>query len=111
VRLLCDENVDQRYVETFQSTDWITVKTARDALTADASDETIGNFAEEREWIVFTADDDFLKFDPDCGVVLYQQTDRPSPGTVVDALRAIDDAYADHRTIREFVPGGWTHTE
>ena len=111
VRLLCDENVDQRYVETFRKTDWITVTTVRDALAADASDESIGQFAEQQEWIVFTGDDDFLRFDPGCGVVFYQQVARPSPGAVVDALRGIDDAYADHGAVREFVPGGWIHTE
>jgi len=43
--------------------------------------------------------------------VFYQQTDRPLPGVVVDALRAIDEAYTDNEAIREFVPGGWARAE
>ena len=107
VRLLCDENVDQRYVETFRSTDWITVTTVREALSPEATDEAVAEFAASAEWVVFTGDDDFLRADPDCGVVFYHQLERPSPGDLVDALRAIEEAYTDHDDVREFVPGGW----
>ena len=107
VRLLCDENVDQRYVETFRSADWITITTVRETLSHDATDEAIADFAASEVWVVFTGDDDFLRADPDCGVVFYHQMDRPSPGDVVDALQAIEDAYAEPNEIREFVPGGW----
>lgn len=106
VRLLCDENVDQRYVETFRSTDWITVTTVREGLSSDATDETIAEFATSEGWVVFTGDDDFLRADPDCGVVFYHQMERPSPGDVVDVLRAIEEAYAEPDEIREFVPSG-----
>jgi hypothetical protein len=107
VRLPCDENVDRRYVETFRSTDWITVTKVREALSPDATDEGIAEFATAAEWVVFTGDDDFLRADPDCGVVFYHRLERPSPGDVVNALQAIEEAYAESDEIREFVPGGW----
>lgn len=55
---------------------------------------------------MFTSDDDLLEYD-DHGVVLYHQHERPSPGGVLAALRTTDEMYADHREIREYVPGGW----
>lgn len=108
MRVLCDQNVDERYVETFRETDWMTVSTVRAERSPAARDEEISRFAADNDWLVFTGDDDFLEYDHDCGVVLYLQTERPSPGAVVDALEAIDEAYAEHDDIHEFVPGGWT---
>jgi predicted nuclease of predicted toxin-antitoxin system len=107
VRLLCDHNVSEKYTDTFRRTDWITVATVRDELSQDATDPDISVFAERNGWTVFTEDDDFTGLDHDRGVVLYIEQQHPSPDTVVDALRAIDTAYDDHRAITEYVPDGW----
>lgn len=107
MKIICDQNVAGRYTETFGRTDWITVTTVRDELSVDTEDSAISRYAEQHEWIVFTGDDDFREFNHDRGLVLYSHVERPSPGDVIDALRAIADAYTDHRTIDENVPDGW----
>lgn len=107
MRILCDHNVAGRYTDTFSRTDWITVTTAADALSPRAADAEIANYAARHGWVVFTEDDDFFALDADCGVVLYHQQGRPSPGTVVDVLGIIADAYADHAAIETRVPGEW----
>lgn len=107
MRILCDHNVNRKYIETFRRTEWITVTTVRDRLEADARDDEIGRYAAVHDWVIFTEDDDHLEYDQDRGVVLYHQTELPTPAAVVAALRAIDAAYADHGEIREFVPGDW----
>ena len=115
VRILCDHNVDGKYVEVFRRTDWITAKTEREVLSSEAYDPEIMTYAEANDWVVFTSDlafddDDEDGIDPaaiECGVVTYRQVEDPSPGLVVDALRQIAGQYPDHSEIREYVPGGW----
>ncbi len=107
MRLLCDHNVGERYIETFRRTEWLTVTTVRDELSAATDDVDISEYAEQHEWVVFTEDNDYRALDHDRGLVLYTHLDRPSPGDVVNALRAIADAYDDYRNIDENVPDGW----
>ena len=107
MRLLCDHNAGERYVETFRRTEWLTVATVRDELSADTDDTVVSEYAEQHEWVVFTEDDDYLDIDHDRGLVRYGHLERPSSGETVDALRRIADSYDDHRTIEEYVPGAW----
>lgn len=46
MRLLCDHNVDEKYIDTFRRMDWLTVATVREELSADADDPTISAYAE-----------------------------------------------------------------
>jgi hypothetical protein len=107
VRRLCDHSVDDRYVTTFQRTDWITVTTVAKGLSPDAADPDISEYAERYNWIVVSEDDHFRRDDHDRGLVLYIHIDRPSPDDVVAALGNIADAYAEHSGIDENVPDGW----
>jgi hypothetical protein len=107
VKLLCDHNVDERYIDTFQRTEWLTVATVRDELTTDADDRAISEYAEWHEWVIFTEDDDFHELAHNRGVIYYKHIERPSPGDVVDAVQKIADVYDDHRQINEHVPDGW----
>lgn len=116
VRILCDHNVDGKYVEAFRHTDWITVKTERKVLSSEAYDPEIMTYAEANDWVVFTSDlafeddDDESGIDPagaECGVVTYRQVEDPSPGLMIDALWRIARQYHDHSEIREYVPSDW----
>ena len=105
LRLLADQNVDEKYTETFLRTDRITTTRVRDALHPEATDGEIATFAEDHDWIVFAGDKgDFENIDPDCGVVIYHQTENPSPGTVVEALRRIEGSFATTTTSTHTCP-------
>jgi len=107
VRILCDQNVNEKYTQTFRQTEWITVATVRDELSQDSHDDEIGRYAETNGWVIFTEDDDHLEYDQNRGVILYHQNELPSPANVVAAVETIEAVYTDHREIREFVPGDW----
>jgi hypothetical protein len=116
VRLLCDHNVAQSYVNTFARTEWITMIEKEDVLPIDSIDPVVIDYAERHDWVVFTSDERFLRddeseegrvIDADCGVVIYHQYERPSPGDVLAALKAIAATYDDYRGMVEYVPSGW----
>ena len=111
IRILCDRCVDQKYVDTFERTDLVTVIQTEDVFpdsAEDTDDSEISAYAEQHGWVVFTEDDHFrTRHDHDRGVILYHHIEQPSPGDVVDAIRAIADAYDDYREIEEYVPGDW----
>lgn len=107
MRLLCDHNVDERYIDTFRHTEWLTVATVRDELTQDADDVSISEYAEQHGWVVFTEDDDFHELAHDRGVIFYNHIENPPPSDVLTALRRIVEVYEDHRNIIEYVPGEW----
>lgn len=107
MRILCDQHVPTKYVRALQDESWVTVSTVREELSADASDAEIAAFAEEDDWIVFTNDDDFYGLDVSHGLVVYSQLEDPRPGVVVDALEAIDEAFATTTDVRAVVPDGW----
>jgi predicted nuclease of predicted toxin-antitoxin system len=107
MRLLCDQNVAAKYVQAFDRADDIAVTTVADELSPDATDDRIAQFAEQEGWVVFTTDDDFFEHADNCPVLIYSQLTDPSPGTVLDAVRAIDDAYESPAEITEAVPGNW----
>lgn len=107
MNLLCDGNVARRYVDAFARADGITVRTITEALSGDADDSEIADYAAENDLVVLTEDDDFLALDADCGVVLYHQTEMPPPERVVAATREIATGYHDPDEIREYVPGEW----
>jgi predicted nuclease of predicted toxin-antitoxin system len=107
VRLLCDHNVNEKYIDTFQRTEGLTVATVRDELSQDADDAPISEYAEQHGWVVFTEDDHFHAHDHDRGVIFYTHIENPSPGDVVTAIQEIADEYDDHRSINEHVPDGW----
>lgn len=107
MRILCDQNVANKYIRAFEQEDWIVVARVRDSLTPDATDDEIAAYAETNDWIVFTNDDDFYRHDPSFGLLVYSQIEDPRPGDVLDAIRAIDASYESHRGIIETVPDGW----
>lgn len=107
MRLLCDQNVAQRYVDGFADTPEFDVATVSVVLDPRVSDLDIAAYARQHGYVVFTSDDDFFALDCPCGFIYYQQAARPPVGDVLAAVRAIRDAYADHSTIAEVVPGGW----
>ena len=111
IRILCDRCVDQKYVDAFENTDWITLRRVEDVFPNDAEDtddREISEYVEQHEWVVFTEDDHFrTRHDHDRGVVLYHHIEQPSPRDVVDALSVIAEVYDDYREIDEYVPDGW----
>lgn len=119
MRILCDRNVANKYVQVFQQVDWVTVRKLGDVLPMDASDPEIIDYAGETGWVIFTSDVRFLEPDKaadeksvdigtvECGIVFYQQTDNPTPGDVLDALQLIEQSHTDPSDIQEYVPGEW----
>lgn len=107
IRILCDRSVLQRYVDTFDRTDWIELLQSEDVFADNAPDREISAYAAQEGWVVFTEDDDFLGFDHDRGLILYHHIEQPSPTAVTAAIRTIADAYDNHRLITEYVPGNW----
>jgi hypothetical protein len=107
MRLLCDQNVAAKYVQTFENQDEFVVTTVASELTRDASDDDIVEVATTHNWVVFTSDDDFFEYADQCGVLIYNQLSDPSPGDVLDAVMAIDDAHESNREITEVIPGNW----
>jgi predicted nuclease of predicted toxin-antitoxin system len=107
MRILCDQNVPEKYRSAFDQADGITVATVRDELRADASDTEIARFASANDWVVFTNDDDFFSTPGEFGLLLYDQIEDPTAGDVLQAVRAIAQAYPDDREIVEKIPDGW----
>jgi predicted nuclease of predicted toxin-antitoxin system len=107
MRLLCDQNVAAKYMQAFDGLAECVVTTVADELSPDASDEEIVEFAATHDWVVFTSDDDFFEHADQCGVLVYNQLMDPSPGDVLEAVRAIEKAYESNQDIIETVPGSW----
>jgi len=107
MRLLCDQNVAAKYVQAFENHDEFVVTTVASELSPDASDDDIATFAATHGWVIFTSDDDFFEYAGQCGVLVYNQLSDPSPGAILDAVVALDDAYESSREITEVVPGNW----
>jgi len=107
MRVLCDQNVDQQYVDALVAATDFTVLTVRAALDPRATDRDIAAYAAAKDYVVFTSDDDFFRLESACGRCYYVQSDAPPVGDVLTALRAIRAAYDDHGKIVESVPGGW----
>lgn len=105
MRVLCDQNVDQKYIDALLAADDIEVGTVRERLDARATDPDVVDYAAANAWVVFTCDDDFFELASECGVIYYSQFNAPAVGDVRAALQTIDDAYADHSEIVEVVPG------
>jgi hypothetical protein len=107
MRILCDQNVHDKYVSAFRHDDGITVTTVETALSHDADDTEIVEYAETRDWVVFTSDEDFFLMDGAYGLLVYDQIDDPSPGDVLTAVRRIAAAYESASDVLETVPDGW----
>ena len=107
MRLLCDQNVAQKYVDTCISASDIQAVTVRDALDPRASDLDIAAYAKTNEYVVLTGDDDFFQLADQCGCIYFHQFDNPPVGDVLAALRRINDAYVYADEITEVVPGDW----
>lgn len=107
MRVLCDQNVPQKYFQALDSAEGITVRTVASALQHDATDAEITRYAEANDWVVFTNDEDFYADSGKHGLLFYSQLDDPTPGVVVKAIRRIDAAYASATDIVETVPDGW----
>jgi hypothetical protein len=107
MRVLCDQNVDKRYIDALSAAAGFQVARTRDLLDSRASDRDIATFAGANDWVVLTSDRDFFELASLCGVVYYSQFDAAPAGDVLAALRAIRDAYDDPADILEVVPGAW----
>jgi predicted nuclease of predicted toxin-antitoxin system len=107
MHLLCDQNVAAKYVQAFARSEAFVATTVADELSPDASDDDIVSHAATDDWVVFTSDDDFFEHADQCGILVYNQLSDPSPGDVLAAVVAIDDAYESNREIIETVPGNW----
>lgn len=107
MRILCDQNAAEKYRLAFDQADSITVSTVGHELRPDATDAEIALFASANDWVVFTNDDDFFSTPGEFGLLLYDQIEDPTPGDVLQAVRAIAYAYDDDSEIVEWVPDGW----
>lgn len=107
MRLLCDQNVAQKYVDACISASDLQTVTVRDALDPRASDLDIAAYAKTNEYVVLTGDDDFFQLTNQCGCIYFHQFDNPPVGDVLAALRQINDAYVHADEIIEVVPGDW----
>lgn len=107
MRLRCDHNVADKYPQTFDREEWLTVARVAQTLSPTASDPRNSRYATTNEWVLFTTDDDFYADDRSHGLIVYSQIEDPGPGEVVEAIAAIDAAYENHAEINEFVPDGW----
>lgn len=107
MRLLCDQNVAQRYIDACVAAPDLHAMTVREVLDPRAADADIVAYASTHDHVVFTSDDDFFQLADRCGCIYYHQPTVPIVGDVLEALRAIGDAYDDHSEIVEVVPGDW----
>lgn len=107
MRILCDHNVAEKYPRTFEREEWLTVGRVAEELSPTASDSSISAYATAKDWVLFTTDDDFYAVDRSHGLIVYSQIEDPRPGDVVQAIAAVDDAYASRAEITEVVPDGW----
>lgn len=107
MRILCDQMVKERYVETLGSDPEHTVARVRDVLQPDTSDDAVASYATAEEWVVLTADDDFFDEEVPHGLLYYEDHDPPSARTLQEAIRAIDAAYETTAAVTEWLPDGW----
>ena len=116
MRLLCDHHVPPKFLTALRSIEVITVTMPSEveALGPDADDTDIIAYAEEHDWVVFTDDRRFLiddegenpsgePIDADCGVLFYTQNTVRQPGPAAEAIRAIAEAFVDHREIDLYI--------
>ena len=54
MRVLCDQNVPQKYVDALADAGGITVATVRKTLAADVPDQEIAVYAVEYNWEILT---------------------------------------------------------
>ena len=107
MRILCDQNVPQKYVDALTDADNITVATVREVLAADAPDREIAAYAAEKDWVILTNDSDFFTDSGEFGLLVYSQLEDPSRGDIIEAIREIERAYESHSDVVETVPDGW----
>jgi len=107
IRLLCDQNVDHRYLDAFRAAEGIEAVSVREVLDPRSSDPDIAAYAAANGYVVFTCDDDFFGFDRGCGLIYYEQETAPRVGTVVAAIQSIGAAYDEYHSMVEVVPDGW----
>lgn len=107
MQILCDQNVDEKYVHALVQAENVTVATVRELLDPEATDEAIAMAAEADNWVLLTNDDDFFVQRPRPGLLFYDQIEDPRPGDVVTAIQRIAAFYDDPVEIVETVPGDW----
>jgi len=108
MRILCDQMINESYVRALSVDDRHTVARVRDRLAPDATDDAITAHATRNDWVILTADDDYLAEDTPHGLLFYDDEHAPSPGAVRDAIQQINCAYDDHTAVIEWAPGEWT---
>lgn len=106
MRILCDQHVSEKYLNALDAAG-MTVSTVEGVLEHDAPDAEIAAYVEANDWVVLTNDEDFYVEGGNHGLLVYSQIEDPAPGTVVEAVQRIEQAYDSTTTITEFVPDGW----
>lgn len=84
MRVLCDQNVPQKYVDALADAGGITVTTVRETLSADAPDREITAYAAEHDWVILTNDSDFFGDGREFGLLVYSQLEDPRPSDIVN---------------------------
>jgi len=107
MRILCDQNVPEKYLQALRDAAGVRARRVDDVLTHDATDDEIASYAAAHGWVVFTNDADFYAVGGNHGLLVYAQIEDPAPGDVVQSVRRIDDAYESAADVLETVPDGW----
>ena len=107
MRILRDQMVKESFVSALEAEDRHTVARVRALLDPDADDSTIAAHAVQHDWVILTADDDYLSDDIPHGLLFCEDDPAPTPGVVRDAIREIDRVYDDSTGIVEWVPDSW----
>ncbi len=71
MHVICDHNVDSKYVQMFQRAEYIAVTAVPEEPSPDATDEEIVRFAERDDWTVLTTDGDLFEQADCCGLIVY----------------------------------------
>jgi predicted nuclease of predicted toxin-antitoxin system len=90
MRILCDQMVTKSFVSALEAEDRHTVARVRDLLAPDADDNTNAAYAVQHDWVILTADDDYLSDDVLHGLLFDEDDPAPTSGIVRDVIREID---------------------
>lgn len=109
MQLLVEHHVGSPYTNALESMSGITVQRCQDVFPPRTPDGEIAEFAENRDWVIFTRDDDFFKLAQsyDCGLIFMHQKHDLSPGQVADAIERIGQLHSDPSGIETSLPGQW----
>lgn len=109
MKILCDENVPNKYAREIANLNSVTVTTVETELGAGVNDYVVRDYAEQNDSVVLTNDKGFLqtKHADNHGLLYIFQNNNPAAGDVATAIDKIESAYQDPGDIDEVVPNGW----